>query len=74
MGEVTDGGNGQSEARRLQSRLNHPIIDADGHWLEYTAVLREEYRLWGEVNPDFFKGTVAEEPAAEVLAQLSTSA
>ena len=26
-------------------------------------------RFWGEVNPDFFKGTVIEKPAAEVLAR-----
>jgi predicted TIM-barrel fold metal-dependent hydrolase len=26
-------------------------------------------RFWGEVNPDFFKGTVVEKQAAEVLAQ-----
>ena len=26
-------------------------------------------RLWGEVNPDFFKGTAVEKQAAEVLAQ-----
>jgi hypothetical protein len=25
-------------------------------------------RFWGEVNPDFFKGTVVERQAAEVLA------
>ena len=25
-------------------------------------------RFWGEVNPDFFKGTVVEKAAAEVLA------
>jgi hypothetical protein len=24
-------------------------------------------RFWGEVNPDFFKGSVVEKPAAEVL-------
>jgi hypothetical protein len=24
-------------------------------------------RFWGEVNPEFFKGTVVEKPAAEVL-------
>ena len=23
--------NGQTEARKLRGRLNHPIIDADGH-------------------------------------------
>ena len=27
-------------------------------------------RFWGEVNPDFFKGTVVEKRAAEVLAQV----
>jgi hypothetical protein len=26
-------------------------------------------RFWGEVNPDFFEGTVVEERAAEVLAR-----
>jgi hypothetical protein len=26
-------------------------------------------RFWGEVNPDFFKGTAVEKQAAEVLAQ-----
>jgi len=26
-------------------------------------------RFWGEVNPDFFKGTAVEKPAAEVLAR-----
>jgi hypothetical protein len=26
-------------------------------------------RFWGEVNPDFFQGTVVEKRAAEVLAQ-----
>jgi len=26
-------------------------------------------RFWGEVNPDFFKGTVVEKQAAAVLAR-----
>src|SRR5438876_650029 len=39
--------NGHSEARRLRSRLNHPIIDADGPWLEYSPVMREEFRRIG---------------------------
>ena len=26
-------------------------------------------RFWGEVNPDFFKGTVVERQAAEILAR-----
>ena len=41
------GGNSQSEARQLRSRLNHPIIDADGHWLEYPPVMREAFRQIG---------------------------
>ena len=39
--------NGSTEARKLRSRLNHPIIDADGHWLEYGPVMREEFRKIG---------------------------
>ena len=39
--------NGQSEARKLRSRLNHPVIDADGHWIEYGPVMREEFRRIG---------------------------
>jgi predicted TIM-barrel fold metal-dependent hydrolase len=39
--------NGHSNARTLHSRLNHPIIDADGHWIEYTPVMREEFRRIG---------------------------
>jgi len=39
--------NGHSEARKLRSRLSHPIIDADGHWIEYAPVMREEFRRIG---------------------------
>jgi predicted TIM-barrel fold metal-dependent hydrolase len=39
--------NGQTDARKLHSRLNHPIIDADGHWIEYGPVMREEFRRIG---------------------------
>src|SRR2546426_9984045 len=39
--------NGSTEARKLRSRLNHPIIDADGHWIEYGPVMREEFRKIG---------------------------
>ena len=37
-------GNGHLTARQLRGRLNHPVVDADGHWLEYTPVMREEFR------------------------------
>src|SRR5918994_7592123 len=39
--------NGHTNARTLHSRLSHPIIDADGHWIEYTPVMREEFRRIG---------------------------
>ena len=39
--------NGQTEARKLHSRLSHPIIDADGPWLEYGPIMREEFRRIG---------------------------
>jgi predicted TIM-barrel fold metal-dependent hydrolase len=39
--------NGHSDARTLHARLNHPVIDADGHWLEYGPVMREEFRRIG---------------------------
>jgi hypothetical protein len=39
--------NGSTEARKLRSGLDHPIIDADGHWIEYLPVMREEFRRIG---------------------------
>jgi len=32
-------------------------------------VFENAVRLWGQLNPDFFKGTVVEKQAAEVLAR-----
>src|SRR5207248_10342533 len=37
----------QTEARTLRSRLNHPIIDADGHWAEFHSLMRQEFRRIG---------------------------
>jgi predicted TIM-barrel fold metal-dependent hydrolase len=39
--------NGQTEARKLRARLSHPIVDADGHWIEYAPVMREEFKRIG---------------------------
>jgi predicted TIM-barrel fold metal-dependent hydrolase len=33
--------NGHETAAQLHARLGHPVIDADGHWVEYTPVLRD---------------------------------
>jgi len=56
--------NGNMNASRLRARLHHPIIDADGHWLEYGPTVR----FWGEANPNFFTGTAVEKEAAALLA------
>jgi predicted TIM-barrel fold metal-dependent hydrolase len=39
--------NGQTDARKLHDRLRHPVIDADGHWIEYGPVMKEEFRRIG---------------------------
>ncbi|PYO55163.1 MAG: amidohydrolase, partial [Candidatus Rokuibacteriota bacterium] len=39
--------NGHSEAAKIRGRLSHPVIDADGHWLEYAPLMREEFRRIG---------------------------
>ncbi len=39
----------------IRSRLNHPIIDADGHWIEYTPVFAERMRrVAGDKSADGF--------------------
>ncbi len=37
----------QSEGARLREELGHPVIDADGHWLEYGPVVGEAMRRIG---------------------------
>jgi len=39
--------NGHSEAAKIRGRLRHPIIDVDGHWIEYAPVMREEFKRIG---------------------------
>ena len=29
---------------QIKSRIDHPIIDADGHWIEYAPVFAERMR------------------------------
>jgi predicted TIM-barrel fold metal-dependent hydrolase len=40
-------GNGHRQARAIRDQLRHPIIDADGHWLEFAPLMREEFRRIG---------------------------
>jgi predicted TIM-barrel fold metal-dependent hydrolase len=37
-------GNHHADPRKIRAGLSHPVVDADGHWLEYTPVMREEFR------------------------------
>ena len=36
-----------STAAQIKSRLDHPVIDADGHWVEYGPVFTEQLRKVG---------------------------
>jgi predicted TIM-barrel fold metal-dependent hydrolase len=40
-------GNGHPNPAAIRSRLPHPVIDADGHWLEFGPVLAEQLRKIG---------------------------
>ena len=35
---------GTSDSSQVKARLDHPIIDADGHWLEFGPLVREEMK------------------------------
>ncbi len=39
--------NGHMKTSSLRARLSHPIIDADGHWLEFGPIVREQLRRIG---------------------------
>ena len=40
-------GNGHESPAAIRARMNHPVIDADGHWLEFRPVLTEQMRRIG---------------------------
>jgi predicted TIM-barrel fold metal-dependent hydrolase len=57
--------NGQTEARKLRASFNHPVIDADGHWIEYGPVMREEFRrIGGDVAAEAFDLAASRVPNA----------
>jgi predicted TIM-barrel fold metal-dependent hydrolase len=56
---------GRTRASQLRSRLSHPIVDADGHWLEYGPVMGEEFRrIGGEAAAEAWAVASARVPAA----------
>jgi predicted TIM-barrel fold metal-dependent hydrolase len=53
--EVSVETNGHQSPERIRAGLSHPIIDADGHWLEFGPVLSEELRrIGGDAAADGF--------------------
>ena len=47
--------NGTINNTALRKQLNHPIIDADGHWLEFGPLVRERLRkIGGDVAVEGF--------------------
>jgi predicted TIM-barrel fold metal-dependent hydrolase len=52
-------------ARTLRASLQHPIVDADGHWIEYMPVMREEFkRIGGEAAVEGLATATARVPTA----------
>ncbi len=48
--------NNSSKAASVRARLSHPVIDADGHWVEFTPVVAEFLRrVGGDRAADGFK-------------------
>src|SRR4030095_8749036 len=61
--------NGHMDARTLHARLNHPIVDADGHWLEYGPVMREEFRrIGGEAAGEALATATSRVPSSRKMA------
>ncbi|MGH8012430.1 MAG: hypothetical protein ACREQ4_08025, partial [Candidatus Binataceae bacterium] len=37
----------KADAARLRARLNHPVIDSDGHWVEFGPQLNDYLKAVG---------------------------
>ncbi|HKD67081.1 MAG TPA: hypothetical protein VKB84_09605 [Candidatus Binataceae bacterium] len=49
-----------TKSARIRARLNHPIIDSDGHWIEYEPVALEYLeRVGGKRLVDRYKAVSA---------------
>src|SRR5262245_43291737 len=47
--------NGHPTATQIRSRLSHPVIDGDGHWVEFDPVFSERMRkVGGDLAADGF--------------------
>lgn len=67
--------NGHLSASILRARLRHPIIDADGHWLEFGPTVREQLRKIGGDRAvtgfSFFRSQVEKELSMSVAERRS---
>ena len=51
-------GNGHSTPSQIKAKLKHPVVDADGHWLEYGPVFSEQMRkVGGDLAADAFNAS-----------------
>src|SRR5580700_8408442 len=50
---------------QIRSKLSHPVIDGDGHWIEYTPVFAEKIRkVTGDLGADGFIASQQRIPSA----------
>jgi predicted TIM-barrel fold metal-dependent hydrolase len=53
-------GHGKHTPTEIRATLNHPIIDGDGHWVEYDPVFAEQMRkVGGDLAADGFLAAMA---------------
>ena len=53
-------GHGKHTPAEIRNKLNHPIIDGDGHWVEYDPVFSEQMRkVGGDLAADGFLAAMA---------------
>ena len=53
-------GHGHHTPEEIRAKLNHPIIDGDGHWVEYDPVFAEQMRkVGGDKAADGFLAAMA---------------
>ena len=53
-------GHGKHSPAEIRAKLNHPVIDGDGHWVEYDPVFAEQMRkVGGDKAADGFLAAMA---------------
>ncbi|MBV9825289.1 MAG: amidohydrolase [Alphaproteobacteria bacterium] len=53
-------GHGKHTPEQIRAKVNHPIVDGDGHWVEYDPVFAEQMRkVGGDIAADGFLASMA---------------